>query len=425
VTERLMVAVLKTAPRQCRGVGSNPTPSALTREGEDLKIHEYQAKALLTQYGIPVPKGMMASSPAEAKEIAAEVGGEVVVKAQVHAGGRGKAGGIKMAGDPEEAEEAASQLIGTRLVTHQTGAEGVPISKVLVEELDKPTRELYVSILVDGARRLPVMVASEAGGMEIEEVAQSSPEKIFKVQIDTAIGFQSFQGRRLAYGMNLAAGQINGAARLMANLYTLFIDKDCSLAEINPLVVTVNGKLLALDAKLNFDDNALYRHKELQELRDREQEEPLETQARDWGINNYVKMDGDIGCMVNGAGLAMAVNDLIRYCGGRAANFLDIGTLNNTDRVVNSFKMFVADPGVKAVLVNIFGGMARADVIARGIVEAYQRINVRFPVVIRLAGTNVEEGRRILVESGIDYVPARDFYDGARKVVEAARGASK
>jgi succinyl-CoA synthetase beta subunit len=390
-----------------------------------LKIHEYQAKTLLAQYGIPVPKGRMASSPAEAREIACEIGGKAVVKAQVYAGGRGKAGGIRMAGDPEEAEKAASQLIGTRLVTHQTGAEGVPVGKVLVEEAGDPARELYASILVDGASRRPVMMASEAGGVEIEEVAQSSPEKIFKVQIDTAIGFQPFQGRKLAYGMNLAAGQISEAARLMANLYRLFMDKDCSLAEINPLVVTANGKLLALDAKLNFDDNALYRHKELQELRDKEQEEPLEIQARDWGINNYVKMDGDIGCMVNGAGLAMAVNDLIQYCGGRAANFLDIGTLNNTDRVVNSFRMFTTDPGVKAVLVNIFGGMARADVIARGIVEAYQQINVRFPVVIRLAGTNVEEGRRILAESGIDYVPAKDFYDGARKVVEAAKGASK
>jgi succinyl-CoA synthetase beta subunit len=390
-----------------------------------LKIHEYQAKTLLAQYGIPVPKGRMASSPAEAREIACEIGGKAVVKAQVYAGGRGKAGGIRMAGDPEEAEKAASQLIGTRLVTHQTGAEGVPVGKVLVEEAGDPARELYASILVDGASRRPVMMASEAGGVEIEEVAQSSPEKIFKVQIDTAIGVQPFQGRKLAYGMNLAAGQINEAARLMANLYRLFMDKDCSLAEINPLVVTANGKLLALDAKLNFDDNALYRHKELHELRDKEQEEPLEIQARDWGINNYVKMDGDIGCMVNGAGLAMAVNDLIQYCGGRAANFLDIGTLNNTDRVVNSFRMFTTDPGVKAVLVNIFGGMARADVIARGIVEAYQQINVRFPVVIRLAGTNVEEGRRILAESGIDYVPAKDFYDGARKVVEAAKGASK
>jgi succinyl-CoA synthetase beta subunit len=406
-------------------VGSNPTPSASKTEGGELKIHEYQAKTLLAQYGIPVPKGRMASSPAEAREIACEIGGKAVVKAQVYAGGRGKAGGIRMAGDPEEAEKAASQLIGTRLVTHQTGAEGVPVGKVLVEEAGDPARELYASILVDGASRRPVMMASEAGGVEIEEVAQSSPEKIFKVQIDTAIGVQPFQGRKLAYGMNLAAGQINEAARLMANLYRLFMDKDCSLAEINPLVVTANGKLLALDAKLNFDDNALYRHKELQELRDKEQEEPLEIQARDWGINNYVKMDGDIGCMVNGAGLAMAVNDLIQYCGGRAANFLDIGTLNNTDRVVNSFRMFTTDPGVKAVLVNIFGGMARADVIARGIVEAYQQINVRFPVVIRLAGTNVEEGRRILAESGIDYVPAKDFYDGARKVVEAAKGASK
>jgi succinyl-CoA synthetase beta subunit len=390
-----------------------------------LKIHEYQAKTLLGQYGIPIPEGRMASSSAEAKQISSEIGGKVVVKAQVYAGGRGKAGGIKMAGNPGEAEKAAGQLIGTRLITHQTGPEGVPVSKVLVEEASEVARELYVSILVDRASCSPVIVASEAGGMEIEEVAQSAPERIFRSYTDLAIGFQAFQGRRLAYGMNLTGGQVNEFARLMANLYRLFMDRDCSLAEINPLVITLDGKLLALDAKLDFDDNALYRHKELEELRDSEQEEPLEIQARDWGINNYVKMNGDIGCMVNGAGLAMAVNDLIQYCGGRAANFLDIGTLNNTDRVVNSFKMFNADPGVKAVLVSIFGGMARVDVIARGIVEAHQQMNLRFPVVIRLAGTNVEEGRRILTESGIDYIPARDFEDGARKVVEAAKGASK
>jgi succinyl-CoA synthetase beta subunit len=406
-------------------VGSNPTPSASKREGGDLKIHEYQAKALLAQYEIPIPKGRMASSPAEAKQIAADIGRNVVVKAQVYAGGRGKAGGIKMTRDPGEAENAASQLIGTRLVTHQTGPEGVPVSKVLVEEASEVGRELYLSILIDGTSRSPVMVASEAGGMEIEEVARSSPEKIFKSCIDTAIGFQPFQGRRLAYGMNLEPAQIGEAVRLMANLYRLFMDKDCSLVEVNPLVITSDGKLLALDAKLNFDDNALYRHKELEELRDEEQEEPLEIQARDWGINNYVKMDGNIGCMVNGAGLAMAVNDLIQYCGGKAANFLDIGTLNNPDRVVNSFRIFTANRAVKAVLVNIFGGMARVDVIARGIVEAYQQMDIRFPVVIRLAGTNVEEGRRILAESGIGYVAAKDFYDGARKVVEAAKGVAK
>ena len=390
-----------------------------------MKIHEYQAKALLAQYSIPVPRGRMASTTAEAQKIAAEIGDKVVIKAQVYAGGRGKAGGIRIVNSSGEAKKAASQLIRTRLVTHQTGPEGVPVGKVLVEEASNVTRELYLSILIDGASRLPVMMASEAGGMEIEEVAQSTPEKIFKSYIDPAIGFQPFQGRKLAYGMDLDGGQIGEATRLMTNLYKLFIDKDCSLAEINPLVVTADGKLLALDAKLNFDDNALYRHKDIKELQDKEQEEPLEIQARDWGINNYVKMDGDIGCMVNGAGLAMAVNDLIQYCGGRAANFLDIGTLNNTERVVNSFKMFIADPRIKAVLVNIFGGMARVDVIAKGIVEAYQQMNIYFPVVIRLAGTNLEEGQRILAESGISFIQARDFYDGARKVVEAAKGVVK
>jgi succinyl-CoA synthetase beta subunit len=390
-----------------------------------LKIHEYQAKALLAQYGIPVPRGQVASTPAEAREIATEIDRKVVIKAQVYAGGRGKAGGIKKVNSPEEAKNAASQLIGTRLVTHQTGPEGVPVSKVLVEEASDTARELYLSILVDGASHLPVMMSSEAGGMEIEEVAQSAPEKIFRSDIDPAIGFQPFQGRQLAYGMNLDGGQVGEATRLMTNLYKLFIDKDCSLAEINPLVVTADEKLLALDAKLNFDDNALYRHKDIQEVQDKEQEEPLEIQARDWGINNYVKMDGDIGCMVNGAGLAMAVNDLIQYCGGRAANFLDIGTLNNTERVVNSFKMFIADPRIKAVLVNIFGGMARVDVIATGIVEAYQHMNIPFPVVIRLAGTNLEEGQRILAESGIIFIQAKDFYDAANKVVKAAKGVTK
>jgi succinyl-CoA synthetase beta subunit len=390
-----------------------------------VKIHEYQAKALLAQYGIPVPRGKVAFTPTEAQKIASEINGKVAIKAQVYAGGRGKAGGIKTASDAAEANKAASQLIGTRLVTHQTGPEGVPVGKVLVEEASDVARELYLSILVDGTSRWPVMMASEAGGMEIETVAQSTPEKVFKSCIDPAIGFQPFQGRKLAYGMNLEGAEMGEAIRLMTNLYRFFMDKDCSLAEINPLAVTADRKLLPLDAKLNFDDNALYRHKDIQELRDKEQEEPLEMQARDWGINNYVKMDGNIGCMVNGAGLAMAVNDLIQYCGGRAANFLDIGTLNNTERVVNSFKMFIADAGIRAVLVNIFGGMARVDVIAKGILEAYQQMDIPFPVVIRLAGTNLEEGQRILAESGVDFIEAKDFYDGARKVVEAARGVNK
>ncbi len=390
-----------------------------------MKVHEYQAKAILDRYGIPLPRGKVASTAAAAREIAAEIGGKVMIKAQVYAGGRGKAGGIKGAANPLEAEREAGQLIGKRLVTHQTGVAGVPVSRVLVEEASEVSRELYLSLLVDSTSRFPVMMASEAGGMDIEEVAQSTPEKIVRCHIDPAIGFQPFQGRKLAYGMSLDAGQVGEATRLMTSLYRLFVDNDCSLAEINPLGVTSEGRLLALDAKLNFDDNALYRHKDLQELQDEEQEEPLEVQARKWGINNYVKMDGDIGCMVNGAGLAMAVNDLIQHCGGEAANFLDIGTLNNTDRVVNAFRMFVADPGVKAVLVNIFGGMARVDVIATGIVEAYRQLDIRFPVVIRLAGTNLKEGERILADSQLDLIEAEDFLDGARKVVEAAEGARR
>ncbi len=379
----------------------------------------------MSQFGIPVPRGKVASTPAEARAVAKEICGRVVVKAQVYAGGRGRAGGIKVADTPEEAGEIASRLLGTRLVTHQTGAEGVPISRVLVEEASEVHRELYISVLVDSTTRLPLMMASEAGGMEVEEVAQATPEKIFKVSIDPAVGFQPFQGRKLAYGMNLTGKQVAEATKLMTGLYQLFVTKDCSLAEINPLAVTADGRLLALDAKLNFDDNALFRHKDIQELHDEEQEEPLEVQARNWGINNYVKMDGNIGCMVNGAGLAMAVNDLIQYCGGSPANFLDIGTLNTTDRVVNAFRMFVADSRVKAVLVNIFGGMARVDVIAKGIVDAYQQIDIAFPVVVRLAGTNVDEGNRILSESGINFIKAKDFYDGAHKAVQAAKGQIK
>ncbi|MFU8796817.1 MAG: ADP-forming succinate--CoA ligase subunit beta, partial [Dehalococcoidia bacterium] len=321
--------------------------------------------------------------------------------------------------------EEAGRLIDTRLVTHQTGPDGVPVRRLLIEEASEVARELYLSLLIDSTSRLPVMMASEAGGMDIEEVAQSAPEKIVRCTIDPATGFQPFQGRKLAYGMNLGGGQVGEATRLMMNLYRLFLDCDCSLVEINPLGVTADGKLLALDAKLNFDDNALYRHRDLQELEDKEQEEPLEVQAREWGIQNYVKMDGDIGCMVNGAGLAMAVNDLIQHCGGRAANFLDIGTLNNPDRVVNAFRMFRTDPDVRAVLVNIFGGMARVDVIAEGMVEAYRQMDITFPLVVRLAGTNLEEGQRILSRSGIGFIEAEDFYDGACKAVEAARGAGR
>lgn len=386
-----------------------------------MKIHEYQAKALLSDFGIPVPEGSVAATPAKAGKIATELGGRVAIKAQVYAGGRGKAGGIKVANTPEEAEKLAGQIIGTRLITHQTPPEGVPVGKVLVEKAIDFKRELYLSIIIDSVSRRPVMMTSEAGGLDIEEVARVSPDKILKVYINQAAGFQAFQGRKLAYGMNLSPAQIQPATSLMTNLYRLFQAKDCSLAEINPLVVTADGELLALDAKLNFDDNALFRHSDIEQLHDLEQEDPVEVRANQLGIKNYIKMDGNIGCMVNGAGLAMAVMDLIIQAGGNPANFLDIGTVNNPDRVVSAFKVFTTDPTVKAILVNIFGGVTRVDVIAQGIVEAHKQMDIRLPMVIRLAGTNVDEGKRILAESRIDFIEATDFYDAAHKAVAIAK----
>ena len=410
-----------------RGFESHPLRQIIViNEGESwVKIHEYQAKALLSEFGIPVPKGSVATTPAEAKRIAAELEGKVAIKAQVYAGGRGKAGGIKVANTPEEAEKLAGQMLGTRLVTHQTTPEGVPVNKVLVEKAVNVERELYLSIIVATANRMPVMMASEAGGMDIEEVARISPEKILLEYIDQAPGFQAFQGRKLAYGMNLNSAQVRAATSLMTNLYKLFQAKDCSLAEINPLVVTADGELLALDAKLNFDDNALFRHSDIEQLHDIEQEDPLEAKANELGVKNYIKMDGNIGCMVNGAGLAMAVMDLITHAGGSPANFLDIGTVNDVSRVVSAFKIFTTDPSVKAILVNIFGGMARVDIIAQGIVEAHKHMDINLPLVVRLAGTNVDEGKSILAESGIDFIEATDFYDAARKAVAAAKGSNK
>jgi succinyl-CoA synthetase beta subunit len=386
-----------------------------------MKIHEYQAKALLSEYGIPVPPGRIAETPAEAKQIASEFRGNVIIKAQIYAGGRGKAGGIRIANDSDEAEKIAAGLIDTRLVTHQTSSNGAPVRKVLVEKVIPAERELYLSIVIDNARQMPVMIASEAGGMDIEEVTQKTPEKILKVHLDPSAGFREFQGRKLAYGMKLTPDQVKLAARLMANLYKLFCAKDCSLTEINPLVVTQDSNLVALDAKLNFDDNALFRHDDIRQLHDSEQDDPFEAIANELDIKNYIKLNGNIGCMVNGAGLAMAVLDLINYAGGTAANFLDICTVNNTNRVVNAFKIFASDPDVKAILVNIFGGMARADIIAQGIIEAYKKMDVKVPVVVRLAGTNVLEGKQLLTESKIDYIEAVDFFDAARKAVAAAK----
>lgn len=387
-----------------------------------MKIHEYQAKAFLAQFGISVPKGAVVTTPADAKKIAAELGNNVVIKSQVYAGGRGKAGGIKMANTPEEAEKRARELLGRRLVTEQTTPEGVPVSKVLVEEAIDIRRELYLGIVIDGTRRLPVMMASEVGGMEIEETARLSPEKVLKSYIDPPTSFQPFQGRKLAYGMNLNPEEIQPVIELMGNLYQLFLTKDCSLAEINPLVITTEGKLLALDAKLNFDDSAMFRHQELKELYDWEQEHPIEARAAQLGVRDYIKLDGDIGCMVNGAGAAIAVIDLLAQMGGKAANFYDTGPTPVPEMIANGFRIIAGDPGVKVILVDIFAGMGRGEHYAQGIVDGYLQTKTKLPVVVRLAGTNVEEAKRVLAESGINYFEASGLHDVAQKAVEIAKG---
>ncbi|MDT7943592.1 MAG: ADP-forming succinate--CoA ligase subunit beta [Dehalococcoidia bacterium] len=388
-----------------------------------MKIHEYQAKRLLEQHGVPVPRGREASSPEEAAEIARELGTAVAVKAQIHAGGRGKAGGIRLANTPAEAYEAAAQMLGRRLVTHQTGPEGRLVRMVLVEEALRPTRELYLSVVLDNSLAMPILMASDAGGVDIEEVAAQSPERIHRLPVDPAVGFQPFMGRQLGLAIGLHGEALKEAVTAMAGMYRLFVEKDCSLVEVNPLVVTEEGRLLAADAKVNFDDNALFRHPEVAALRDPHEEDPLEVQAQQMGISNYVRLSGDIGCVVNGAGLAMATMDAIKLAGGEPANFLDIGTVNNVERVVNSFRILTSDERVRAILINIFGGMARVDVIAEGIVRAYQEVEVRVPVVVRLAGTNLEAGERILAQSGLPVIRARHLGEAAEKAVAAARGA--
>jgi succinyl-CoA synthetase beta subunit len=368
-----------------------------------------------------VPRGSVAKTPAEARKIATDIGGKVVVKAQVHAGGRGKAGGIKVVSSPDEAEQAARKLLGSSLVTHQTGPQGVPVSAVLVEEALDIKRELYLSIVIDGVAGLPVIMASEAGGMDIEEVAKTTPEKILKAYVSPGVGVRPYLARSLAYGLNLAPEQMKSGTELIASLYKLFQAKDCSLAEINPLVVTADGRVLAADAKLNFDDNASYRQKAVEALRDISQEDSLEAEAKGKGIENYIKLDGSIGCLVNGAGLAMAVLDLLRQEGGNAANFLDIGTINDPERVVQAIGIINSDPNVKAMLINIFGGMARTDVIAQGLVTAHKRMEIKVPVVVRLAGTNVAQGNKILDESGLKLFRANNFREAAQKAVAAAK----
>ncbi|MCS7276262.1 MAG: ADP-forming succinate--CoA ligase subunit beta [Dehalococcoidia bacterium] len=387
-----------------------------------MKVHEFQAKQLLQDYGVPVPRGRVARSPEEAEDIARELGVPVAVKAQIHAGGRGKAGGIKLAATPEEARQAAAQILGRVLVTHQTGPEGRLVRSVLVEEAVRPARELYLAVVIENALGMPVLMASDAGGVDIEEVAATSPERIHRLPVDPAIGFQPFMGRELGMAIGLTGDLLKQGVQAMGGLYRLFMDKDCSLVEVNPLVVTDDGRLLAADAKVNFDDNALFRHPDVQALRDPHEEDPLEVQAQEMGINNYVRLSGNIGCVVNGAGLAMATMDAIKLAGGEPANFLDIGTVNNVERVVNSFRILTSDEQVRAILINIFGGMARVDVIAEGVVRAFREMDVRVPVVVRLAGTNVEAGERILAESGLPVVRARDLGEAAAKAVAAARG---
>lgn len=384
-----------------------------------VKVHEYQAKALLAQYGIPIPKGEVASTPEEAEHIARSLGGRIVVKAQVHAGGRGKAGGIRLVNTPQEAREAAAALLGRRLVTYQTGPEGVPVRKVLVAEAVDIAQELYLAVVLDAAARGPVVIASAEGGVEIEEVARRSPEKIVRIAPDPLLGLLPFQGRKIAYSLRLPPPLVRLFADMAAGMYRLFVEKDCSLVEINPLAITTDGRLLAVDAKVNLDDDALFRHPDLAALRDREQEDPLEALAADADIA-YVRLDGDVGCLVNGAGLAMATLDMVSRAGAQPANFLDVGGGASEEKVQQAFSIILDDPRVKRVLVNIFGGILRCDVAARGIVEAIRRKGSCPPMVVRMLGTNVEEGRAILRNAGLPVT----FVETLQEAAEAlgARG---
>ncbi|HXH84573.1 MAG TPA: ADP-forming succinate--CoA ligase subunit beta [Candidatus Tectomicrobia bacterium] len=386
-----------------------------------MKIHEYQAKRLLREFDVPTPRGDVAETPAAARAVAERLGGPVVVKAQVHAGGRGKAGGIKRADTPAEAERVAGQILGMRLRTPQTPPEGIHVRRVWVEEASAIARELYCSITLDRARATPVVMASQAGGMEIEEVAARTPEAILREWLHPALGLADFQARRLAFGLGLTGGAFTQGVALLRRLVALYLARDCSLAEINPLVVTHEGRVLALDAKLNFDDNALSRHPEIAALRDVHEEDPLDVEASKYGLN-YIKLDGDVGCMVNGAGLAMATMDIIKLAGGEPANFLDVGGGASPEQIENAFRILSSDPRVKAVFINVFGGILRVDRLAEGVIAAVRKLDVRLPVVLRAEGTNVEQGKKMLAESGLALVMADDMGDGARKAVALARG---
>jgi succinyl-CoA synthetase beta subunit len=387
-----------------------------------VKIHEYQAKEILRRHGVATPRGEVTDDPAEARRICAELGGRCVVKAQIHAGGRGKGGGVKLAGSPEEAEARAGEILGMQLVTPQTGPEGQTVRRVLIEEAADIARELYVSITLDRREEALALMASAAGGMDIEEVAAETPEKILRETVDPLLGLLPFQARRVARGLGLAGGTARQAEKLLAALVEAYRSTDASLVEINPLMVTGGGDVVALDAKMSFDDNALYRHPDIRDMRDRAEEAPEEVQAGEFGLN-FIKLDGNIGCMVNGAGLAMATMDIIKLHGGEPANFLDVGGSASQEAVGSAFRILVSNPEVRAVLVNIFGGIARTDRIARGVVGAIDELGeVAVPVVVRLEGTNVEQGRAILRDAAFDFIVAEHMADAAEKVVAAARG---
>src|ERR1700724_892581 len=413
---------LLPAVRRCKQDPSDFEPTSFI-----MKIHEYQAKAILKKYGVSVPPGGMAASQDEAEAVARELfnsgASGVVVKAQIHAGGRGKGGGVKIAKSVNEAGDLASKMLGMKLVTHQTGPEGRIVRRLLIEETLPIEKELYLGILVDRAEGKPVFMASAAGGMEIEQVAAENPDAILKQHIDPGMGLEAFQARKIAFKLGLKAQQINPAVQFLSSLYKAFLDTDSSLLEINPFITTTDGRLFALDAKINFDDNALFRHSDLRELRDITEEDPLEVEASKYSLN-YIKLDGSVGCMVNGAGLAMATMDIIKYAGGMPANFLDVGGGANAEQVAHAFEILLSDKSVRAVLINIFGGILRVDTLATGVVEAAKKTHLHLPVVLRVEGTNVQEGKKILMESGLNFVVAETMKDAADKVVAAANAAA-
>jgi succinyl-CoA synthetase beta subunit len=385
-----------------------------------MKIHEYQAKALLAKYGVPVPRSEVAETVNQAVEAARKLGGKVVVKAQIHAGGRGKGGGVKLAADPAETERVAGQILGMTLVTHQTGPEGRLVQKVLIEETLPIKKEFYLGLVLDRASGKVVFMASSEGGMDIEEVAATAPDKILRETIEPGVGLTGFQARKLAFGIGIPGTSINAAVACMMALAKANEGLDGTLAEINPLVLTEDGRIVALDAKFSIDDNAMFRHKDLVSLRDLNEEDPLEVEASKFGLN-YIKLDGNVACMVNGAGLAMATMDIIKFAGGSPANFLDVGGGANAEQVKNAFRILLSDPNVKAVLINIFGGILRCDTLATGVVNAARELNIKIPIVVRMEGTNVELGQKILAESGMNFTIADGMKDAAEKVVRLAQ----